>query len=426
MDGFDELTVVSRFGRLALPRQVCQHKEDEGHTMPGNRLLPEHQGIVITRGIQEWACLFPQDLPFTTVERLLGWQGQQEQVICSTTVRHLVRQHGKLIYQSYEAEVAELLDKSDLSQMKPVLVEPHQPRYRAAWPPELNAAVDALLEEDDPQAPEGVSQGDWERVLNARCEEKKASAKELRCLGPKVEPDQVIAATDEVLTRKLQKRTFWTLLTARVATSEGYRYLNGVGDGFIQLLLVFILLCVGSKDRRLLLLADGAKWIRNFYQLLQGYLPTSQMILDWFHLQRKCYQFSAMICRGKKAKAKLLGSLYYHLWRGQVDETIQILKDYRSEAKRLDKLDELIAYLEARRPFIPNYKQRRRQRQFIGSGHAEKANDLLVARRQKHRGMHWSLETSNALATLKNLMLNGGWDLYWSDRQVLPLAVPST
>jgi hypothetical protein len=290
----------------------------------------------------------------------------------------------------------------------------------------LNAAVDALLAEDDPQTPAGVSQGDWARVLRARRAEKEASAKELRRLGPQIEADQVIAATDEVLTRKLQKHTFWTLLTARVATSEGYRYLNGVGDGFMQLLLVFSLLCVGRKERRLLLLADGAKWIRNFYQLLQGHLPSSQMVLDWFHLQRKCYQFSSAIGRDKKAKAKLLGALYYHLWRGQVDEASQILQAYRPEAKSLDKLDELLAYLEARQAFIPNYKERRQQRQFIGSGHAEKANDLIVARRQKHRGMHWSLDTSNALATLKTLMLNRGWDLYWCGRQVLPLAVPST
>jgi len=104
----------------------------------------------------------------------------------------------------------------------------------------------------------------------------------------------------------------------------------------------------------------------------------------------------------------------------------QILKDYRPEAKRLDKLDELIVYLDARRPFIPNYKEPRQQRQFISSGHAEKANDLIVARRQKQWGMHWSLETSPGLASLKNLTLNRGWDLYWSDRQALPLAVTPT
>ena len=85
------------------------------------------------------------------------------------------------------------------------------------------------------------------------------------------------------------------------------------------------------------------------------------------------------------------------------------------------KLNELIAYFEKRRAFMPNYRQRRRARRYIGSAHAEKANDLIVARRQKRQGMHWSLATSDALAALKPLMLNGGWDLYWQQRQVLPL-----
>jgi hypothetical protein len=44
-----------------------------------------------------------------------------------------------------------------------------------------------------------------------------------------------------------------------------------------------------------------------------------------------------------------------------------------------------------------------------------------VARRQKGQGRHWSLETSDALAALRTLMLNGGWELYWRERQVLPL-----
>ena len=51
----------------------------------------------------------------------------------------------------------------------------------------------------------------------------------------------------------------------------------------------------------------------------------------------------------------------------------------------------------------------------------EKANDLIVARRQKRPGMQWSQETSAALATLRILMLNGGWERYWQRREVLPL-----
>jgi hypothetical protein len=46
------------------------------------------------------------------------------------------------------------------------------------------------------------------------------------------------------------------------------------------------------------------------------------------------------------------------------------------------------SYLSDRRAYLPNYKARRTQRQYIGSAHAEKANDLLIARRQKHQGMH--------------------------------------
>ncbi len=82
----------------------------------------------------------------------------------------------------------------------------------------------------------------------------------------------------------------------------------------------------------------------------------------------------------------------------------------------------MIAYLAARRTWIPDYRQRRREQQYIGSGHVEKANDLLVARRQKRGGMHWSLETSDGLAALRTLVLNGGWERYWVERDVLPWA----
>jgi len=39
--------------------------------------------------------------------------------------------------------------------------------------------------------------------------------------------------------------------------------------------------------------------------------------------------------------------------------------------------------------------------------------------------MHWSAETADGLAALKTLLLNKGWGLYWQERKVLPLAVPT-
>ncbi len=145
------------------------------------------------------------------------------------------------------------------------------------------------------------------------------------------------------------------------------------------------------------------------------------MILDWYHLHQKCKELCSRICRSKPAKARLLLRLYRRLWRGDVAAAVALLEAYRPETRNTEVLDTLIAYLQARQPWIPNYRQRRIDQQYIGSGHVEKANDLIVARRQKRRGMQWSLETSDALAALRTLMLNGDWERYWQHRQVLPL-----
>src|SRR5688572_349221 len=150
-------------------------------------------------------------------------------------------------------------------------------------------------------------------------------------------------------------------------------------------------------------------------------IPRKTMLLDWHHLRQRCLELSSRICRSKAAKTQLLRRLYRRLWHGDVQGALAVLEAERAETKNGAKLDELLGYLRAREPWIPNYRQRRIEQRYIGSGHVEKANDLLVARRQKNRGMQWSAATSDALAALRTLMLNGGWDRYWQQREVLPL-----
>src|SRR6266542_1137876 len=50
-DGAETVTVASRFGTLELAGQVCYHPAMQTHIMPGNRVLPPHHGIIITRGL---------------------------------------------------------------------------------------------------------------------------------------------------------------------------------------------------------------------------------------------------------------------------------------------------------------------------------------------------------------------------------------
>lgn len=422
-DGHCEVTIVSRSGRLKLNRQLVYHKERQEHVMPGNAFLPEHEGLIITRGVQEWACLLPGELPFTSAARLLGWQSGEDKLLSDTTCRNLVREHGSIIRAAEAAEVERLWQTENFLDLEPHLSERQPAQPRASWPAELNEAVEKVLQEENPQPPAGVKSCDWERVLERHRHNPSVSGEGLRRLGPEVGSDEILVTVDEVLTRQAKPGRFWEVRTACIMTAVGMRYLSGTGESFLQQLFILLLILGVGRHRSLLFIADGARWIRNFFVDYCSAAAHTQMILDWYHLRLKGYQLSSMICRGKLAKGKFLATLYYHLWRGHVPAAIHFLSNYRDQAKNLDKLDELIAYLQARQPFIPDYQARRRQQQYIGSGHVEKANDLIVARRQKHQGMHWSLDTSDGLAALKTLMLNQGWDLYWTQHQVLPLVV---
>jgi hypothetical protein len=422
-DGYDLLKVASRLGVVQLPRQVCYLPGVKCHVLPGNTGLPTHTGQVTTRGLQEWVCLLPQELPFESSARLLGWMSHDPAVMSETQTRRWVGQHGQLIRQAEQAEVTALQARPDLAGLRAQLQPAAEPRRPAAWAAELNQAVETALAQADPQPPEGISPADWERVIQVRRTEATTTAARLRQLGPTLKPDEVVASVDDIGVRRPEKRRFLEVRTAYVRTATGYRYLSGPADLVLVQLWLLLRLCGGGLTAKITLLGDGARWIAHFFQERLATWPMTVLILDWYHCRKKCYDLTSLICRGRLAKAKLLGALLSQLWRGQVSEAITLLDQYRPQTKNEAKLDELINYLRNRQPYLPNYRDRRAQRHYIGSAHVEKGNDLIVARRQKHQGMHWSEATSDGLAALHTLLLNGGWDLYWQKHQVLPLAI---
>ncbi len=420
LDGSEPLTVVSRFGTVLLRRQVLADSARRTHVLPGTAALPAHEGVVTTRGLQEWACLLPQELPFSAVARLLGWQTQEPEVLSDTTIRTLVKRHGQLLREAEQAESVALGDTPLEARQHPVVVPLERPRRRAGWPAALNAAVDAALAREQVRPPEGVSWADWERVLAARRAEADLSIEELRHLGPRLAPGDVLLCVDEVLTPKTGGAGRWELRTATLRTPQGVRYLSGTGATFLPVVQALARVAVGEEGR-LLLLSDGARWIRTFFTDDLRTLPGAQHVLDWYHLEHKCRDLASRICRDKEEKGVFLRRLFRRLWAGRVAAAVAWLEGYRPQARNTAVLDELIGYLQAREEWIPTYRQRRRERRYIGSGHVEKANDRLVARRQKQRGMTWSLQSSDSLAALRTPVLNGGWDPYWADRRVLPL-----
>ena len=109
------------------------------------------------------------------------------------------------------------------------------------------------------------------------------------------------------------------------------------------------------------------------------------------------------------------------LWRGNVDGAISILKLINmGMVKNKNSLDYLIGYLERVRTNIPNYQLRDALGLRNSSNRGEKANDLIVANRQKHNGMSWSDSGSTTLASVSALLRNQELD-NWIKNKTLSL-----
>jgi hypothetical protein len=418
-DGYKAITVASRLGTLRLPRQVLSHRESGAHVMPGDAALPAHNGTVITRGLQEWACLLTQDLPFASAARLLGWQTQEERILSPTTLRTLARRHGTLVRTAEQEAVGAAAHQAGGS-LAPVPLVPHAtPCRRAGWPAALTLAVEAALAHEQPCPPHGIAWADWARVLEARRVDPARAAADLRYLGPAVEEHQVLVTIDEVLTRAPARREFIELRTAHVATRGGYRYVSGVGDAFLQHLRGLIGQLLESGNA-LLGITDCARWIRDFFARDLAAVADKALLLDWHHLRVRCAEEASRACRGRAAKARFLRRLRLRLWRGDVPGAMRVIGEEVPRARPGSSLATFGEYLRARQAYIPDYRARWQACRHIGSGHVEKANDLLVARRQKGKGMHWSGETSDALAALCTLKRNQEWERCWQQPEAAP------
>ena len=84
-----------------------------------------------------------------------------------------------------------------------------------------------------------------------------------------------------------------------------------------------------------------------------------------------------------------------------------MLTSHRQEMRVRPALDQLVQYIQNRRPYLPDYKQRRQAGLWIASNRVEKLNDWTVSQRCKHKGMDWTREGVVALAVLESARRNG-------------------
>lgn len=161
------------------------------------------------------------------------------------------------------------------------------------------------------------------------------------------------------------------------------------------------------EGKHLIFLTDGAKDIRKNIEEVFGFRQYS-IILDWYHLKKRCQEYLSMSIKGgKKIRNEILQKLLRILWTGNVDNAIDYLNSLQESFLRpQNRIQDLCAYFEKNRVCIPCYALRNGFHLKNSSNRVEKANDLVVAHRQKHNGMSWSVSGSGAIAQIQVQFLN--------------------
>jgi hypothetical protein len=208
-----------------------------------------------------------------------------------------------------------------------------------------------------------------------------------------------------------EKNEFVKNTVAHLQNGKNASYiLNAPGIGKAMILVLAFLVHNGLLDRagQLIFFIDGAADLRLAIQSLFLDLVPFKIILDWFHLEKKCKERLSSAMKGKKIKNKVLDHITPLLWHGKIDAAISYLEGLnKDDIKNQEEIRLLVSYFKRNRSYIPCYALRQKLGLRVSSNRGEKANDLVVSSRQKHNGMSWSTSGSNSLATVTTLHLNG-------------------
>lgn len=194
--------------------------------------------------------------------------------------------------------------------------------------------------------------------------------------------------------------------------------LTGIGIRNVCKSVLAFLLANNLLSRELVFLTDGAQDLRSHIASVFQFHPYT-VILDWFHLKKRCQEWLSMAIRGKDMRNAIVEKLLRYLWAGDVKSASEYLLSLNpADIKNRKWLDDLLAYFEKKGNAITCYALRAKLGLRNSSNPVEKANDLIVAQRQKHNGMAWSPDGSGSLAALQMVFLNHQSDLWFQKKEL--------
>ncbi len=403
--GTRSFTFKTTFGEVTVERSRISHNYDGTIEIPSASVWNTSHQLAITENLRDAVCDQMSDRSAgkscTDVCQYAG----DESLLGRSTVIDIVHQEGEQLIVAQRERARAVLDGASEAQL--ALLGP--------------TAVDAdtvtgCIADDLPWDDSEEAQAEWEQTCAQwiatgfpGCEPVFPVAKDE---ARRVDEGFVIVEPDEVKTKaqpSTGRKEVWTYTAVVLVAGLRYAFAEATAEGlWLQVAALFLQLGVLSGERRLLILGDGAAWIRAWFESLG--IPLKAMILCWWHLRKRCYEQISSAGGSKDLRRACEKEVLGQLWEGKVDAAIELLKGALEWVRNPAAVEELIAYLEKRRVYIPDYQQRQRAGLWIASTRVEKYNDWAVSARCKHQGMSWSPKGVLALAAMEAARRNGELD----------------
>jgi len=215
------------------------------------------------------------------------------------------------------------------------------------------------------------------------------------------------------------KRKYVHNTVVHVSKGDRSYTLNGYG---IKTVLCFLIAFIFNNNLigdRLQFFTDGHRILNETILKCFNWFNNIGIILDWFHLVKKCKEQLSMAMKGRVVRNEVLEQLLPLLWHGLTDKAIALIEETdRRQIKNQAVMEKLVGYLHRNKPYIPCYAIRKQLGLRNSSNIGEKMNDLIVSERQKHNGMSWSKPGSVALASVTALKRNKETKRWFEKREL--------
>ena len=189
-----------------------------------------------------------------------------------------------------------------------------------------------------------------------------------------------------------------------IIIKKEYSALIGSAEEFRGFVLSAALKAGYGKIRDIVLIGDGAAWIRN---MCDEIFPDATQILDLYHLKENIYTYAKeRFNQNEKDYVPWAEGVIALIEKGETD---QALREIPEESVFKPKTVNLRTYIENNRDKI-NYPYYKKKGWFVGSGAIESANKIIVQRRLKQAGMRWSVPGAQAVISLRCKVESGLWE----------------